>query len=394
MRKKSYTLEKQGYISLANEYEQHTYLSFDRQKKEMTVISDGQKAYALGDMLIDFITLDDDILNLYEQDRLQLIEDLHLIDADAFNWDFRGTLDEFTENYLTKNNISKDEFAKKLAIIELLRQFEHQHPYFSMLNLYTAILPYDNTILLTHTLNLKALKAKLTEMAVFCLDTEAEHLSKLSAEKRYYFYHASGRGSIPQGFQTRVVVLPNKIPLKDYSVFYKTLPKDFDVSKIWELSSMHELKEPQEVTADTAAYLNDSDIRIYEAYEARGIADMAYLEFYQMLLANAAIKKCSLCGRYFAMKGDYSTKYCDRKARGRKQTCQQLGSSRDFRSRTAESPVKVEYLKAYKRMHSRIKYGIITKEKFNEWNDAAKDKASLCERGGISLDDLIKFLGN
>lgn len=153
MRKKVYGLaDKQGYIRLANEYEQHTCVSFERQKKETTVITaDGRRVYPLGDMVIDFITLPDDgLFALFEEDRLQLIEDLHLFSADDFNWDFSGYLDEFTENYLMKNNISKDDFAKKMAILDFVQRYEELHPYLSMLDLYTAILPCDNDVLLIH----------------------------------------------------------------------------------------------------------------------------------------------------------------------------------------------------------------------------------------------------
>jgi len=263
-----------------------------------------------------------------------------------------------------------------------------------MLNLYTAILPSDNSQLLMQALDIRGLKEEIANMAAFCFDIEDGNLKKLPAEKRYYLYHASGRGSIPQGFQTRAVVMPDRIPSKDYNIFYKSLPKDFDVGKVWGLSSLHELKQPQDVTTDTIAYLDGMDVRLYEAYEVCGIADAAYLELYQMLLANSAIKKCALCGKYFVMKGDYSTKYCDRKQKGRKQTCQQIGSSRDFRSRMAKSPAQVEYMRAYKRMHSRIKYGMITKEKFGIWRDDAKAQTLLCEQGGLSLDELRALLGN
>ena len=396
MKKRFHSLtDKKGYINLASEYENRTYFSFNRQKKEMTVImNSSQKIYTLGEMLIDFITLDDDILDLYDQDRLQLIEDLYLISADDFKWDFSGFIDEFIENYLVKNNISKDEFAKKVAILDFLQRFEDEHPYFSMLDLYTAILPYDNDILLKQTLDLKTLKAEIEKMAVFCFDNESEYLRKISAEKRYYFYHASGSGSIPQGFQTRVVVIPDKIPVDNYDIFYKKLPKDFNASKMWEFSSMYDVKRPQDVTDDTAEYLRNADIRLYEAYDVSSVADMAYLELYQMLLANSAIKKCAMCDKYFVMKGDYSNKYCDRRAKGKKQTCQHLGSSRDFRERKAKSPAYVEYMKAYKRMHSRIKYGMLTKEKINDWRDAAKEKTALCEQGEMSIEELRCWLGN
>lgn len=385
--------DKHGYLRLSNEYEQCTYLTFNR--NDTTVIShDMSVTYTLGEMLIDFISLDEDILDLFEKDRLQLIDEIHLINANDFEWDFYGMVDKFIENYLAEKNISKDDFAKKVAIFDLLQHYEDFHPYFTMLDLYTNIIPYDNAVLLTQMLNLKTLIAGIKELAAFCFDVEMEHFGKLSAEKRYYYYHASGRGSIPQSLRTRVLALPDKILPEDYGVFFKTLPKDFDMGKVWKLSSVHGLKQAQDITKDTADYLSNEDIKLYEAYEVQSISEMAYLEIYQMLLANTAIKKCDLCGKYFVMKGDYNNKYCDRKAPGKKQTCQHLGSSKDFRLRKSNSPTYMEYMKAYKRMHSRINYGLITKEKFDIWRDAAKEKKELCERGELAVEDFKAWLGN
>ena len=45
-------------------------------------------------------------------------------------------------------------------------------------------------------------------------------------------------------------------------------------------------------------------------------------------------------------------------------------------------------------MHSRIKYGMITNEKFHEWNNQANGKLLMCEDGELSLEDLKAWLGN
>jgi len=52
----------------------------------------------------------------------------------------------------------------------------------------------------------------------------------------------------------------------------------------------------------------------------------------------------------------------------------------------AKSPAQMEYMRAYKRMHSWIKYGI--------WRDDAKAQTLLCEQGGLSVNDLKILLGN
>ena len=396
MRKNLYRLDDtEGYVPFYNEYEQRSYVSFDRQKKEMTVFGvDGQKTYGIGELLIHFVTLDEQCFSLYEEDRRELIQEIDRIDSYIFQWDYSDVLSELLENYLEFHNISKDEFAKKYVIYELVTRHEKMHPYLKMLDLYTSILPFDNDELLKETLNLQALQHKAIEILEFCFDVDSEYLNNLSSDKRYYFYAASGRGSIPQNFKTRVISLPDRIHFDNYNIFYKGEPYDFSEKKIWELSSLQELKIPQDVSEETINFLKNAETQIYETYEINCFADIIYLEIYQMLLNRSTVKKCEMCGRYFIIKGDYNAKYCDRKVTCKRQTCQQIGSSRDFNKRVEKSEPQKEYMKAYKRMHSRIKYGMITKEKFHEWNNQANGKLLICEDGDLALVDFKLWLGN
>ena len=60
----------------------------------------------------------------------------------------------------------------------------------------------------------------------------------------------------------------------------------------------------------------------------------------------------------------------------------------------------LRYGKAYKRMHARIKYGMLTKEEFKKWNMKAIEKTQLCEDENLpedkrpSLEELKEWLGN
>jgi hypothetical protein len=128
---------------------------------------------------------------------LELLENLHLVDASDFDFDLKGVLNEFVENYLKQNHISLDEFAKKVAIYDFVKRYEHMYPYFKLIDLYTSILPVDNVVLLNDLLNLKQLKEKALEIIRFCLDVDTEKLNSLTAEKRYFFYTASRRGNPP-----------------------------------------------------------------------------------------------------------------------------------------------------------------------------------------------------
>ena len=188
IRKNAFTMEdSEGYIRFNSEYDLRSYVTFNAQKEEMTVFgTNGQNTYAIGELLIDFVTLDDEIVlslgekvfqSPYEEDRLELLENLHLVNASDFDFDLKGILNEYVENYLKQNNINLDEFAKKVAIYDFVKRYEHMHPYFKLIDLYTSILPVDNAVLLDDVLNVKRLKEKALEIIGFCLDVDTEKLN-------------------------------------------------------------------------------------------------------------------------------------------------------------------------------------------------------------------------
>ena len=61
-------------------------------------------------------------------------------------------------------------------------------------------------------------------------------------------------------------------------------------------------------------------------YEFETIEDILELEFTKMLEAGVRFRKCKRCGRYFIMKGNYDTNYCDSIAPGETRTCQELAA--------------------------------------------------------------------
>jgi hypothetical protein len=393
MRIDVFTMEDaDGYIHFEDEYNRRAYVTISGQSKEMTLYVDNHsETHPIGELLIDFMTLEDEQLAFYEEDRQELMKDLHLVDASDLG---PGYQNEHVDNYLERNRIGHDDFAKKVAIFDFIKRFEELHPYFKLIDLYGSILPIDNDMLLNELLNLKQLREKASEIIRFCLDVDTEKLNHLEADKRYYYYFASGRGKIPQNFKSRIITIPDKIPMESYPVFYKPMPKDFKARTMLTVASLSDLKTPQEITDGTIDFLTNQDIQLHEAFEVDHFSDIIYLELFQMILNNISVKKCEQCGRYFVRKGEYGAKYCNRVPRGYKQTCQQIGSTRDYNQRNNQSVTKKEYTRAYKRMHSRIKYGMLTREDFKKWNMKANDKMYLCDSGELSLDEFKQWLGN
>lgn len=387
--------DAQGFIRFEDEYTQRAYVAVNRPSREITLhMGDYAETHLIGEMLADFVTPEKDRFKFYEEDRLELIQNLHLVDASASEMDYSGVMNEFIENYIRKHGISRDEFAKKVAIFDFLKRFAEVHPYFYAIGFYSTILPTDNDTLLNDVLNLETIREKALEIVRFCLDAETDRLNQLDAAKRYFTYLASGRGKLPCDFKTRIIAVPDRIPVEDYRVFYKPLPKGVKAKALFTLTSFADLKQPQDITDSTIEYIKKADVRVDEAYEVNSITDMVYLELYQMILCNVSVRKCGVCGRYFVRKGDYNEKYCDRIPRGYKQTCQQIGSTRDYNQRNKQSKPRAEYMKAYKRMHSRIKYGMITKDEFKQWNLKANDILRLCDSGEVPLEEFKQWLRN
>ena len=62
-------------------------------------------------------------------------------------------------------------------------------------------------------------------------------------------------------------------------------------------------------------------------YEFRALHEILELEFTKMLEQDIRFRKCKRCGRYFIMKDNGDTNYCDRVAEGQTRSCQALAKS-------------------------------------------------------------------
>ena len=53
-----------------------------------------------------------------------------------------------------------------------------------------------------------------------------------------------------------------------------------------------------------------------------------------MLEANVRFCKCKRCGKYFIMKGNYDTNYCNRDAEGETRNCRELAAQKTTRQKS------------------------------------------------------------
>ena len=127
-------------------------------------------------------------------------------------------------------------------------------------------------------------------------------------------------------------------------------------------------------------------------YDVSTAAEMLELEFTKMLEENIRFRKCKRCGKYFIMKGNYDTNYCDRIAEGSTRTCQELAAIDNYKAKAAGDPALPLYSKYYKRYAARVKTKQIKEEAFKKWKYQALTKRDECSDGKISMTEYEAWL--
>lgn len=128
-------------------------------------------------------------------------------------------------------------------------------------------------------------------------------------------------------------------------------------------------------------------------YTCDNLEDFLFLEFATMCENFVKIKKCKRCGRYFILKGNYQTDYCDRiNSNGR--TCQQNAASEKYKEKTRDNIAWKLYSKYYKRYFARIRVGTIKEQDFRKWQYKATMLRDECSEENLSEQEFESFLSN
>ena len=126
----------------------------------------------------------------------------------------------------------------------------------------------------------------------------------------------------------------------------------------------------------------------------------ALCEFESLVKINAKMKRCKRCGKYFLLKGDYNTDYCDRILPGEKLSCKKANAISNRKKKVEEDIILKEYERAYKRNYARCTNHKISKEDFRIWADDAIQKRKIAskEYSKTNNPDILRkfkeYLGN
>ena len=127
-------------------------------------------------------------------------------------------------------------------------------------------------------------------------------------------------------------------------------------------------------------------------YHFRSVQEILELEFTKMLEQKIRFRKCRRCGKYFIMKGNYDTHYCDRIAEGETRNCQELAAAEKYRAKIADNKAIPVYNKYYKRYAARVKARQIKENDFKKWRYRAISLRNDCADGIISLEEYIQWM--
>lgn len=171
---------------------------------------------------------------------------------------------------------------------------------------------------------LLTLQNEYKELIEFCFDEDfyPEVMEKIKPAERYYLYKI-------------IHNQPLTIQREDYFSYSRSNPngkilpihlsqEDFLSRIMDEYGPTEQHKEFQK-----KYNLSNAEMEVFcrfpispnTSYKFRNIRKALELEFTKMLEQDICFRKCKRCGKYFIMKGNYSTNYCDRIAEDETRNC-------------------------------------------------------------------------
>lgn len=130
----------------------------------------------------------------------------------------------------------------------------------------------------------------------------------------------------------------------------------------------------------------------YETCICESIEQQIEFELIQLLKSDIGMRKCKRCGKYFIMKGNYDTNYCDRISEGETRNCQDLAAQENYKQKMADNAAIGLYQKYYKRYAARVRVRQIKEPDFKKWKYQAKTKRDECSDGKITLAEFEEWL--
>lgn len=269
-------------------------------------------------------------------------------------------------------------------------------------SLYSAIcppkfdgIPASEKELLWYGDYLKALQKEYLDLIEFCFDDTfyPDALGNLYPSERFSLYRYFH--DLPTTTRRTETVSVSVYPTDRWVMPYGMPPEEF----------VRRLQNVPKPTADHVALAEKLGIAtdklvaaiavphfLNVQYQFGAVAEILELEFTKMLEANVRFRKCKRCGKYFIMKGNYDTNYCERVAEGETRNCQELAAAENYKAKIAGDKAIPIYNKYYKRYAARVRVKQIREADFKKWKYQAITLRNECSAGKITVEEYIQWM--
>ena len=310
----------------------------------------------------------------------------------------------YSEKYDKKEDEGKTKLTEDEWVLHTYERFSGTFPLIESIaysSLYSTIFPPFIKGDLTNSIArygnyLLALQKEFTELIEFCYDEDfyPEVLGDLYPSERLHLYrHAH---DMPTSFERKEEFrTSHNIMDGDKMPYGTTGDKIINALKNLDFTPTDEQKEFAEkygIKVNTLLFTLQHHMFISARYVCSSIKDMLELELTKMLEQNVRFRKCKRCGKYFIMKGNYDTHYCDRIAEGETRTCQQLAALENYKAKIADNKAVPIYNKYYKRYAARVRVHQLKEDEFNKWRYQAITKRDECYDGKITPEEYVEWM--
>ena len=127
-------------------------------------------------------------------------------------------------------------------------------------------------------------------------------------------------------------------------------------------------------------------------YPLETMDDVIRFDMMQMLVNKVKFKPCKCCGHYFIPGGRVNSEYCDRIMPGETKPCNEIGALKTFDIVHKDDDIHKAYITAYRRMDSRQRAKLITKDEFKQFGKIARAERKKCYNGKITLEQFKTWL--
>lgn len=256
---------------------------------------------------------------------------------------------------------------------------------------------------LEHRSRLDRLSREFEFALNFCCNDEYEpEFKNLTCLQRYHLYcqlYVDNIYTIDRYFtQSRYLFLESSTNLKTLNEIPRMNIKSY--YNDYAPSEFEPIVQKPNLPDNVIESLLNTQVSLSFRFRYSALEEYLWEELFSLIKLNVRIKKCNNCGKYFILKGDYATDYCDRIPEGEKNTCKRIAAIKTRKDKVKTNPILLEFQKAYKRNYARQSNKKITPAEFENWvNETTIERNNTIEKYEKNPDEQIvidfkKYLGN